>query len=447
MTDATITELGRGGDGVVLRGKDAPVYVRGALPSERVRLGKITKERSILRAPLLERLSTSALRRTAACTVVDRCGGCPLAHVTREGQRDTKRSWLAAELEKKDIDTSALEIELIVPEPAQADAAYRVRARLAWSRASGASEAVIGYREGEAREVITPERCEVLHPRVERGRRELTAALAPLLQGRGELRLGLSSQPSTSESAEREQGVVLAITSEAAPSSQFFTAIESLVAQGVLVGATVQVGGAGVATRFGDARERSLDLEGRLLDAPIGVFRQAHVAASEALGSRVIAWGLPEGRDVIELHAGHGNFTLALASRARSLVAVELEREATDALRENLRAHALEADVRTLEATKALDAIVKDVRTKRREKPGLVVLDPPRTGANDEMARIEALSPERVVYVSCDAGTFARDAAVLGRTLPLRRLALVDLFPDTLHLELVALFDKTQNPR
>ena len=379
---------------------------------------------------MLAQLTASDRRVTPACTVVDRCGGCPIAHAPRPLQLEAKRTWVLEASKEHGLDPSTLEIEVIAPEP---PSGYRVRARLAWSRAETASRASIGYREGDAREVVTPDRCVVLDARLETARASVTSTLSPILVGTGELRLGLSF-------AGDHVGATCAFDSPDAQSPAFYTALEALRAAGVLLGARVKVGGASIATTIGDPRERSLDPDARPLVAPIGGFRQAHVEAAGALGSRVIAWGRPEGLDVIELHAGHGHFTLSLASRARSLLAVEIDREATDALRENLATHGLAADVRTEDATQALDRVTKDIRAKRRARPDLVVLDPPRTGARDETTRLETLAPARIVYVSCDPDTFARDAARLSRTVPLRRIALVDLFPDTLHTEIVALF-------
>lgn len=382
------------------------------------------------RASLLAQLTASEARVTPACTVVERCGGCPIAHAPRAMQIEAKRTWVLETWKEHGLDPSAIELEVAAPEPASG---YRLRTRLAWARTKNAPSAAIGYREGDAREVITPERCVVLDARLEHARARLTDALAPILVGTGELRLGLSL-------AGDRAGATCAFDSPDAQSPAFYTQLEALRLAGVLLGARVKVGGASIATTIGEPRERSLDPDGRSLVAPIGGFRQAHVEAASALGSRVIAWGRPEGLDVIELHAGHGHFTLSLASRARSLLAVEIDREATDTLRENLGTHGLTADVRAEDATQALDRVVKDVRAKRRGAPDLVVLDPPRTGARDETTRLEALAPARIVYVSCDPDTFARDAARLSRTVPLRRVALLDLFPDTLHTELVALF-------
>ncbi len=423
--ELAVTRLASTGEGVA-EGEGAPIRVRGALPGERIRVGPSTRRRGTLTAPLLEVLAPSADRRAPACTVVERCGGCPMAHLTRDAQLAIKEGWLRDALARCHV--SAPPIERVAPAPSSA---YRVRARLAWERREGASAAAIGYRAASSHAIVPPERCEVLAPPLERARGVVSAALAPLLEGTGELRVGLEPD------LER---VVVALDSEAPQPRALHDVLERLIADGALRGASVRVGGASVATRLGDAVERSRDVDGRALEATIGSFRQGHASATDALGRRVLALGAPEGVDAIELHAGHGHFTLSLAARARDLVAVELDPDAARALRINLEAHALGADVRCTSASEALGALTADVARRRRSRPSLVVLDPPRSGAAELAPLLVELGPERIVYVSCGLESFARDAGKLAARFELDHLTIVDLFPDTLHVELVARF-------
>ncbi|MBX7192634.1 MAG: RsmD family RNA methyltransferase [Sandaracinaceae bacterium] len=431
----TITHLGRFGDGVVSEPDAPPLYVAGALPGERARIGATVRDRRILRAPLREVLVASPARRAPTCDVVARCGGCPLAHLSRQAQLEAKRGWLVSELAAKGLDPQSITIELALPEPGTA---YRARARLAWSpRGPSAGEgggAVLGYRESERHDVVVPSRCVVLAPALEAARVRLTSTLGPLLAGTGELRLALS------RTFDGEHVVAALDTQDPQPAA-LYRALEALVSEGALGGARLRVGSAG-AVLVGETIERSTDPEGRVLRSSIGGFRQAHVGASSALGERVLAWGRPEGARVIELHAGHGHFTLSLAARASHVVAVELEGEAAQAMRENLAAHGLRAEALADDAARALGAIAADVARGKQPRPDLVVLDPPRTGALDVMQPLGELAPTRVVYVSCDVATFARDVAALRPRLGLERLTLVDLFPDTLHVELVALLTR-----
>ncbi len=445
-TEAKITQVGRFGDGVI-EGVGAPVYVRGALPGERVRIGRPAKDGKILRAPLLEVLSPSEARATNTCSVLSRCGGCPLGHATRSWQADLKRDWLADALRSQGLDPDAIAITVGTPEPGRA---YRTRARLAWDGRRGRR---LGYREAGDAMVVEPARCEVLVPALDAARAMLAERLAPHLAGVGELHLALTellhaggtgaNDTDATSTQPRATGIVARLGSAEPQPAAFYGAIEALVRDGALAGATVRVGGAGVATVYGDPLERSRDVDGRLLAAEVGSFRQAHLAASSELGSRVLGWARPEGEHVLELFAGHGHFTLALAARARTVVAVELDAGAVRALANNARAHRLDLEARAEDAAASLAILEREVRAKKRARPSVVVLDPPRAGAAACIPGLASLAPERVVYVSCDAPTLARDAARLAASgLVLREIALLDLFPDTLHVELVASFGR-----
>ena len=414
----TIVHLGRHGDGVY-ESKEGPVYVRGALPGERVLVGLPAREKKILRAKL-ERVEEQApARRVDACGSLERCGGCPFGHMTREAQCEVKKQWLLDALRTQKV--SAVDVEVVMPAPSDA---YRTRARLQWRRGG------LGYRESEGFEVVVPEHCGVLDARLEEARLAL-ASMRGVLKGEGEIRLSLTR-------FEGGEGVVAAFTSREAQSEPFYKALASLIAQKALQGATAQVGGAGAPTLYGDAMERSFDFDGRALEAPVGSFRQAHRAATQELTSRVLAFGEVDGKKVLELFAGHGHFTAPIAARASLVRAVELDAPAAKSLTQNLARHQLKADVVASDVVLALESLAK-----KKSYFDIIVLDPPRSGALAAIEGIAQTRASRIVYVSCDAATFARDAAQLeARGYALSRLAMIDLFPDTLHAETVARFDK-----
>lgn len=351
-----------------------------------------------------------------------------MAHVERDAQLDAKERWLRDLLTDRGV--MAPPIERIAPEPG---AAYRVRVRLAWAAGGSPSGALVGYRAARSRDIVVPDRCEVLAPPLEAARELLRATLAPLLVGEGEIRIGLDP--------ERDH-VVAAIVSDTPQPPQLYASLEALVAAGALRGVSATLGGASAPTLFGDAVERSLDVDGRLLETSIGSFRQGHQGATRALGERVLSFGEPEGTELLELYAGHGHFTLSLSARAEAVTAIELEPSAARALRANLERHHLSARVLEGDAARLLEALAADVAKRRRARPSVVILDPPRSGALDATRSLLELAPDHLVYVSCDPPSFARDAARLAPGYRLTRLSAIDLFPDTLHLELVSRFDR-----
>lgn len=147
---------------------------------------------------------------------------------------------------------------------------------------------------------------------------------------------------------------------------------------------------------------------------------------------------------VLELYAGAGFFSVPLARVAKEVIAIESSRPAVRQARENATLNAAR-NVRFVEGQ--VEAMIRGADLK----PAIVILDPPRAGCGVRTAeRIVQLRPEKIVYISCNPTTFAREVGILARKdYELRRLALVDQFPNTYHIETIALFShkKAQDPQ
>lgn len=432
--DGVEVHAGRGlFDGVVNVGS-RQVLVSGAIVGERVRIGPVRREGNAWRAPLLAVLSPSPDRAADACADLLRCGGCPLGHVRRPAQLERKASALQDALGRAGVRVESARFKCEAPEPGRG---YRTRTRLAWLK--GERETEVGYRPLRSRDIVVPARCVVIEPIVETARLEITRLLGPHLVGSGRIHLAAS------QTSSGERAVVARLESEAPQSTRVFRTVEDLAKGGVLAGARLRFGGASVDVEIGDATERSADVDGRLLEAPAGSFRQAHLAAARVLGQAVLGAARPEGASVLELFAGHGHFTLALASRARRTLAVELDAAAVAALRANAEAHRVPVEARAADAAAALTEVARTFE-RRPSTPrfDVVVLDPPRGGALACIAPIASIAPSRLVYVSCDVESFSRDAHRMATAgFELSEITLFDLFPDTAHIEIVALFERT----
>jgi 23S rRNA (uracil1939-C5)-methyltransferase len=139
-----------------------------------------------------------------------------------------------------------------------------------------------------------------------------------------------------------------------------------------------------------------------------------------------------------DLYAGAGLFSCALASSFEQVVAVEIASPANKDLAHNL-AQTSRATAHTVVAATTLEFLTGQAKSKHRQRPQLVVLDPPRAGLGAEVCRLlaQAEAPQ-LVYVSCDPATLARDLAALVESgYQLQQVHLVDLFPQTFHLETV----------
>jgi len=169
------------------------------------------------------------------------------------------------------------------------------------------------------------------------------------------------------------------------------------------------------------------------LELEAGVFSQANPAMADRLVRRAL--GEERGEQAVDLYAGSGLFSLPLAARFGSVEAVESDERAVRLGMRNARANGI-ANVRWSRARVRdwLEAAPRGLR------PDLVLLDPPRAGAGPEVVdRILDLAPRRIVYVSCDPATWARDLRrFVERGSTILEIAAVDLFPRSYHVEALA---------
>jgi 23S rRNA (uracil1939-C5)-methyltransferase len=166
------------------------------------------------------------------------------------------------------------------------------------------------------------------------------------------------------------------------------------------------------------------------------VFQQANRGANALLVEAALGLLRPEGEDVLELHCGAGNFTAALAARARAVAAVEAQGPALELARQDL---AGAGNVRFFagDAMKLAGALAREPR-----RFGAVLLDPPREGAKGIGGALRALGVPRAVYVSCDPATLARDVrGCVDEGYRVRAVRPLDLFPQTHHVEAVVLVE------
>jgi 23S rRNA (uracil1939-C5)-methyltransferase len=265
--------------------------------------------------------------------------------------------------------------------------------------------------------------CPVLAPPLEAALPVLAAMLGRV-HGSGEISLSLGAGASPVASIHVSRGSL---------DPRVFTLGDDLVARG-FAGVVLWVPGATAPVRSGDPSPVATGGDGEpLVLAPDG-FAQAHDALNPTLARAVLDRACAVGRRVLELYAGAGNFTVALARVAHSVVAVECDRDAVQCLRANLRTRSLtNVTVREEPAERCVDV-----------RADVVLLDPPRTGAR-EVCRVlgEKALARTVVYVSCDPATLGRDLAALLPRYELRSLAAFEMFPHTGHVESVAALTRT----
>jgi 23S rRNA (uracil1939-C5)-methyltransferase len=419
--EGRVRDLTHGGDAVIETGRGI-VMARGALPGERVSLRLERSRSGVLRGTVLALLEPNPERVPPSCPVVARCGGCPMMPLSYAAQARFKRERLARVL----AEHGAPEPEFV---PGLSQLAYRVRARLAWQR--NRAGLALGYRAAGSAFVVDAPECAVLSPPLARGFAELRRALAAQLQGRGEVALGIGAG----------EGCTLDLGSEQPQPPEVYAACERLAARPGISGVALRIGQSEergqrlAAAEWGDPRQHVRAADGLDLLAPGGSFTQANREVNAVLVSRVGLLAEPVGARVLELYAGYGNLTVALARGALELRAVEAQREAAAACEHNLRARGFD-HARVVCADAARGAA-------GRGPLDVVVLDPPRSGAREVLPVLIERRPSRIVYVSCDLASLRRDLGSLRQAgYRVDAAVALDMFPQTAHLESVVRLQK-----
>lgn len=398
----------------VARHDGRAVFVRHALPGERVR-AVVTEERGrYLRAEAIEVLVASPDRVPEPCEYArpGRCGGCDWQHATRAAQRRLKADVVGEQLKR----LAGIDLAVTVEDVGPPDGlGWRTRVSFAVRR-----DGVVGLRRHRSHDIEPVDRCLIAHPMiedlgVERRRWPGTAAVEVI------------AGAATGDRAV----VVTPVSRRADVEAPPLDAKASLLRGDGRGGVTTVRGRPGV-------REQVL---GRTWRVSGSGFWQVHPAAADTLSTAVCELLQPAaGEFALDLYAGVGLFAAALAPAlgpGGRVVAVEGDpASAADA------AHNL-ADLTTVVVeTGAVASVLTRLGLRRCD---LVVLDPPRSGAGAEVTRrLAGLKPRAIAYVACDPASLARDLRTFAETgYQVTALRAFDLFPMTAHVECVALLEPT----
>jgi 23S rRNA (uracil1939-C5)-methyltransferase len=393
------------------------VFARGGLRDERVLLSLDPKPQKPLRGRVQSVLSPAPERVQPVCPHVQRCGGCPLMHASIEQQRALKLGFLREGLRRAGF-LAELPLQQTM---ANQVLAYRRRARLSFQVGAGARK--LGYRRERSHELADVDACAVLHPVLAAALVEARLQLLPQLVGEGELALAFG----------RDQLPVLVVRCREAQPPALYAACEAMVGAGKTAGVALYAASGTLPARFGDATEWSVGLDDVALEGTSGGFSQAHAEINRLLVERVREQAAPPGRKLLELFAGHGNFSVALTKEAAAYTAVEQDAASVAALRRNLSARGLTAKL--VEADALTYAIPAGI--------DVLVLDPPRTGAPGVLAKAADRKVKRVVYVSCDPQTLGRDLNELtGRGYSPTWAEAFEMFPQTADLESLVVLER-----
>lgn len=402
--EVEIARLGAQGDGVA-EGPEGPIFVPFTLPGELVR---IAVEGDGDRGTLLEVLKPSPHRVAPVCPHFGICGGCALQHMEEGSYLRWKRDQVIAALHSRGLDA---EIEEVSPVPLGS----RRRASLALSR--GRDGLVLGYHRARSHELIDVAVCPILSSHIVASLPKLKQALSPLLGTRREVKVGVT---------ETSSGLDIVIDGVRSAPSVMAAFAGQAAALGV---ARLTADGESIA--LGAAPE--IDLSGAKVKLPPGAFLQASRDA-EAVLVDLVREGAADAKRVADLFAGLGTFTFALAKTA-AVDAYEADKAALEALAEAARKTPKLKPVRTY----LRDLFRGPLGAKELKAYDAVVFDPPRAGAMAQAKELAASKVPRLVAVSCNPGTLARDLRILvDGGYRIARVVPMDQFLYSPHIEVVA---------
>jgi 23S rRNA (uracil1939-C5)-methyltransferase len=388
-----IGDVAFGGDGVG-RVDELVLFVPFTVDGDEAEVEIVEVKKRFARGRLVRTVTPSVHRVAPPCPYYARCGGCRMQHIAYAHQLDIKRRQVEQTF-RRIAKLSPPTVLLVIPSPLP----YGYRGKAEFHLEEGRGGRRLGLMALATNDIIEVERCGICDDSINRKLGELRERLLD-----GGVRV------------EGDRQVIWSDEPGEPP-------VE-------------------VATRCGNEPDVTRIIRGKRLTVPYRGFFQANIALVEELVDQVAGMcALSGGEAVVDAYGGAGLFSLFLGERAGRLFGIEGEREAVRCAGINLRREGLgQAEFFLGDVADVLD---RDF-LRREMKVDVIVLDPPRDGCGREIiGKTAAIGPERIVYVSCNPATQARD---IGRLVEcgyaVRLLQPLDMFPQTAHIEVVALLTR-----
>jgi 23S rRNA (uracil1939-C5)-methyltransferase len=416
--ELTVERVGARGDGVATH-EGKPIYLPFTAPGDRVRarIGKSRDEGHM--GAVVEVLSAGA-RQAAPCPHFGACGGCALQHLAGETYGTFKEAVVRAALERRGLDAGVVEPLRRLPP------GTRRRARLALHRPRQGSVRV-GFHARESHEVVDMRVCSVLHP-------ALLALVAPLRELSAQLlRAG---ETGAAVLTRVDSGVDALLELPQPPDFATLELLASFAESNDLARLSWRREDEPVVP-VAERRRPRVVFAGVSVDVPADGFLQASADADSVLTELVLG-GIGSAKRVLDLYAGLGTFTFAIAERA-AVHAVDGARSAIAAL----TAAAARATLGGRVTAENRDLESRPLMPDELRRFDAAVFDPPRAGAKSQARALAESGIARLVAVSCNPATFGRDArALVDGGYRLMRVVPVDQFVWSAQVELVAWLER-----
>ncbi len=392
--------------GTVTRAEDSTlvgmtVFAPNVLPAEVVELKVLKQQKQFIEAELITISEPAANRISPPCKYFGECGGCNLQHLEIAGQRKLKKDLFLQTFKK--ISGDEYQGKLRAFEHNLPAYNYRKRINLHWK------DGMLGYFQVDSNQIIAIDHCLLAQDKINQ-------LLATLIDQQSSFPASLS-------------GVTVEDVDQGSPHVLF--KIDPKIRN-------CPIESVNALTKLKTKFDRMQIIHGRQIlfsnireENSLGHFSQVNPAGNKYL-QQLLLKNL-KGKIVTELYAGGGNFTFPIHQQVDKVVAVELDRELVGFAQEQIT----KLKLKNLHfiRSKAEDFVA---RNKIQES---LVLDPPRAGAKDALQKADLTKTKEIIYISCNPATFARDAKYLiTRGYKIEFIELVDMFPQTAHIELLAKF-------
>ncbi len=374
---------------------------------------------------LIQIVEPSPWRVNPPCTSFRSCGGCQWQHIDYLIQCKLKKEILEDVLKRLGGLKEAPPIKVI---PSPQPYGYRIRAQL---KAKGKA---LGYFQEKSHRIVDIQECPIVHPLINQMLSFIRKMFLPFSRME-EIEINVSPDES--------KGVLILhfLSLERGTENIFGEFLQNhALFKGIVIAKKERLNLFGDPTLnftipLGQERENR-NLKFRI--SP-GSFSQVNLEQNQTLIQTVLQFAdVNKEERVLDLYAGVGNLTLPLAMGVREVLGIEENRTAI----EDARFNAERNGIRNCEF---IHGRVEEVLMNwRREKPDLAVLDPPRTGCKTVLDQVVRLKPKKIVYVSCEPTTFSRDLRLFSeRGYSLQNLTLIDMFPQTYHMEAIGLLQQS----
>ena len=394
IVEVMIDRVAFGGEGVGRIG-ELVVFVPFTAAGDRVEVAVTETRKRYLRGKVRRLSAPSPVREQPRCLHFTACGGCQYQHIRYDEQIRIKQSQVAETFERIGK-MSSPPVRAVIPSPIPFH--YRVKADYHLSLSPGRSPA-IGFMDVLNRRVIDVDRCEIVDETINTACRAFRQDLAA-----GRVAAPRDRQTVWSADAPGEKAEVI--------------------------------------TDFRVPRFVTRTVGGHCLRVPYRGFFQANGALLPRLVAAVMEAAGPTARDTVaDVHCGSGLFSLFLAPAARLVCGIDADGEAVHCARWNHRQAGL---ANAVFHRGDAGEVLKGIFISGKKKIDILILDPPRTGCDPGLlSAVVNLRPARLVYISCNPATQARDIRCLAdHGFMLRYIQPFDMFPQTTHIELVALLER-----